>query len=477
MRKIITSLTLIAALAISPAFAQTNLNFESWTANEPNNWASSNTITQAGSGSQTIFKETTNPIQGSSSVKMVTGNCPNCPNFSVFGPSGIVTPLPNPMGGTIELGSFHGVGVSYTSRPISVDFSYKANPMGSDAAGIWVKLTKTNNDEIITIGEGYFKVNALVTNWTTMNIPIAYYSNDTPENLDIWATSSIGSVPDFSATGFPPTQGIPTPVAGSEFYLDAIVLNLPSCAGLTSPVSGTNETSTGANDGTANANASGGTAPYTYLWSNLSSTPTINGLAPGIYSVTVTDANGCVKVGSYNVTPAGCNLSVAVTGTNSTTTSISSGDGTATATVSGGNPPYTYLWNTGASLSSISELAVGTYSVVVREENNTNPTCEVWSYYTVYGDAGGSNGINEETTKNTFSVYPNPTNGVFQIKFETKIATKSVLEVYNSFGQKVYTTTNLQQEMKIDLYNYSKGIYFIKIDDSSEIYTQKVIVQ
>jgi len=61
-------------------------------------------------------------------------------------------------------------------------------------------------------------------------------------------------------------------------------------------LSSTPETSGGANDGTATVVASGGTAPYTYLWDDggAQTTATATGLAPGDYNVQVTDANGCV---------------------------------------------------------------------------------------------------------------------------------------------------------------------------------------
>ncbi|HRO97834.1 MAG TPA: gliding motility-associated C-terminal domain-containing protein, partial [Flavobacteriales bacterium] len=46
-------------------------------------------------------------------------------------------------------------------------------------------------------------------------------------------------------------------------------------------------------DGSINTDVSGGTAPYTYTWSNGASTPDLNGLAAGEYTLVVTDANGC----------------------------------------------------------------------------------------------------------------------------------------------------------------------------------------
>ena len=59
-----------------------------------------------------------------------------------------------------------------------------------------------------------------------------------------------------------------------------------------SVVSVTDETSPGANDGTASVAASGGVPPYTYLWNNGATTATITGLMPGTYTVVVTDNNG-----------------------------------------------------------------------------------------------------------------------------------------------------------------------------------------
>jgi len=47
--------------------------------------------------------------------------------------------------------------------------------------------------------------------------------------------------------------------------------------------------------GAVNLTVSGGTAPFTYLWSTGSATKDINGLTAGTYTVTVTDARGCTK--------------------------------------------------------------------------------------------------------------------------------------------------------------------------------------
>jgi hypothetical protein len=68
-------------------------------------------------------------------------------------------------------------------------------------------------------------------------------------------------------------------------------------------VSGTDATSPSAQNGSAAVTANGGTAPYTYQWSNGGSTASILGLSPGTYAVTVTDANACSQTASVIVGP------------------------------------------------------------------------------------------------------------------------------------------------------------------------------
>src|SRR5690606_9507667 len=55
----------------------------------------------------------------------------------------------------------------------------------------------------------------------------------------------------------------------------------------------TNVNCNGASDGSGTVTAAGGTAPYTYMWSNGMTTATANNLTAGNYSVTITDDNGC----------------------------------------------------------------------------------------------------------------------------------------------------------------------------------------
>jgi len=127
-----------------------------------------------------------------------------------------------------------------------------------------------------------------------------------------------------------------------------------------------NVTCKGASDGFISGSVSGGTTPYSYAWSNGSTISFANQLSPGNYSLTVTDALLCPVTKNFSVSePSALTLNTNVTAE----TSYQSADGTANATVSGGVPPYTYLWSNGATTNSINGLIAGSYTVTVTDKN------------------------------------------------------------------------------------------------------------
>ena len=122
----------------------------------------------------------------------------------------------------------------------------------------------------------------------------------------------------------------------------------------------------GNNTGIATVAASGGTSPYSYLWSNGTSTAGNNNLIAGNYTVTVTDANGCSASTTVNITQPAAALVISGT----TTTPVSCYNvptGSITTTISGGTSPYIYQWNNGSAGTSITNLSAGTYSVTVTD--------------------------------------------------------------------------------------------------------------
>jgi gliding motility-associated-like protein len=140
-------------------------------------------------------------------------------------------------------------------------------------------------------------------------------------------------------------------------------------SGLTVTTNATNSNCS-SNTGTATAIGTGGTSPYTYLWSIGQTTQTATGLAPGTYSVIVTDANGCT--GTQTVT---IGLPPAIT-VNVTTipSACSTATGTATAIASNGTGPYNYSWSNGQTWPISTGMSAGFYFVIVTDANGCTTT-------------------------------------------------------------------------------------------------------
>jgi len=128
----------------------------------------------------------------------------------------------------------------------------------------------------------------------------------------------------------------------------------------------TNVSNYGGSDGSASVVVSGGTAPYSYLWSNNATTDTASNLVAGTYTVTVTDANGCTVTETFTIIQP---IPLMVQSVSQKNVACHGGvDGTATIVVTGGNAPYSYLWSpTGGTNATATGLAAGTYSVLVTD--------------------------------------------------------------------------------------------------------------
>lgn len=141
------------------------------------------------------------------------------------------------------------------------------------------------------------------------------------------------------------------------------------------PIIEVNETSSPATcnnaDGKATVFPIGGTAPYTYLWDNGSTTQSVTNLLPNYHSVKITDANSCIGEGYLWIS----SLSPVYVNFTTTPSACTSATGTATLSVSGGVSPYTYVWD-GLSFTTntATGLAVGEYSFKVTDANGCERT-------------------------------------------------------------------------------------------------------
>ncbi len=123
---------------------------------------------------------------------------------------------------------------------------------------------------------------------------------------------------------------------------------------------------------TLTALVSGGMPPYQYQWSNGASTASFNGFCSGPHQLTVTDDIGCINTFTAIALP-GIDIQ-----TNSTNIICFGGsDGSIAVSATGGIPPYSYFWNTGASTTTISGLTTGSYSLTVSDNNGCSSSTAV----------------------------------------------------------------------------------------------------
>lgn len=151
---------------------------------------------------------------------------------------------------------------------------------------------------------------------------------------------------------------------------NTITITEPSATTLT--IVKTDVTCNGACDGTATANMSGGTGPYTYTWSPGNpagqGTATITGLCPGTYTVISRDANNCQKTETVSITQPVA-ISAGITSGSLTCNAVC--NGSINSVPSGGTGPYTFtLQSSGAPVTAnppYTNLCAGTYTLLIED--------------------------------------------------------------------------------------------------------------
>ncbi len=123
----------------------------------------------------------------------------------------------------------------------------------------------------------------------------------------------------------------------------------------------------GFSDGRIYTTESGGVTPYTLNWSNSDNTANIASLANGTYTLTVTDSNLCsVSKAASIVSPD----SIIITPTITDISCFGKNDGSIETIITGGTPPYGYLWSNAATAPQITGLAPGDYAITVTDNHN-----------------------------------------------------------------------------------------------------------
>ena len=143
-------------------------------------------------------------------------------------------------------------------------------------------------------------------------------------------------------------------------------------------ISSVNTSCFGSNDGIANIIASGGVAPYSYLWSNGTTSSYDSNLVSGIYTISITDSNNCLVIDSVVLSEPSSLIPVLNVSSNSIT-----------GNASGGTMPYSFeFWgpsgfvaasfnNFGTSFT-INPLLSGIYSLIVVDANGCSDSVDIF---------------------------------------------------------------------------------------------------
>ncbi|HBF87447.1 MAG TPA: hypothetical protein DDX39_02305 [Bacteroidales bacterium] len=234
-----------------------------------------------------------------------------------------------------------------------------------------------------------------------------------------------------------------------DCLLSDSALVIEPLSGLTSSIIGTGVLCPSENNGQANLTVSGGTTPYSFVWTSGEFTEDADELTSGWNNVTITDDNGCTKIDSIEISSP---LPLSLATTNVLSSHCTFSDGAATIVASGGTPSYSYEWSTGQTTNTVDTLHSGIYMVTVSDFNSCRDSINV-----LISDLDGFITFTD--------VQHNPCFG-YEIGEATAVISDATAPYTYSWTPNLYT--NADSSTYSDL---PAGVYFIEILDSSNCLT------
>jgi gliding motility-associated-like protein len=171
------------------------------------------------------------------------------------------------------------------------------------------------------------------------------------------------------------------------------------------------------NDGTITLSPSGGTQPYSYSWSNLTSSQNQTGLVSGTYTFVLTDSNGCTFEESLFVGEA---TQIVISSQITPLSCIDETDAGIEIYTDGGTLPYNWQWSNGENTESISNLGAGLYTLIltdgnacVRTDDFTISTSEVECVNPVNSFTPNNDDYNDTWIIGNIDLYPDAEVSIF----------------------------------------------------------------
>jgi len=208
---------------------------------------------------------------------------------------------------------------------------------------------------------------------------------------------------------------------------------------------------------------SGGNPPFSFLWDNGDTADSTQGLPAGPCCVEVTDSFGCLDTSCITITdPAAIAIIL-----NSSPADPDTCNGSIFAIPSGGSPPYSYLWDSAASMQTTAfaaGLCPGFFCVAVTDSNGClTDTCGIEITVPV------ANNVNIPV----LNIYPNPATQVIHISISGQPDGEIIL--MDAQGA-VVMKMELERDNALDIGNLSRGMYLLQISAGARIRNCRILV-
>lgn len=209
-------------------------------------------------------------------------------------------------------------------------------------------------------------------------------------------------------------------------------------------------------------------APYKFKWSTGDSVNlTLNNLKAGTYWIQITDKLGATSKDSIVLLRDSC-PNLVINDTNIVKAGCNNLGGGVEIKIAGGLAPYKIKWNTNDTVTKLSNLAPGNYVVNVTDKWGTT------TQDTIKIEKESCSGINELTSNQSISIYPNPSKSTFTITSSELITN---VRIYNELGALVKEIPSIQNS-KIDVNTaLDKGVYLVYTTSNEVVNIQKLIIE
>jgi hypothetical protein len=427
-----------------------NPGFETWTTQsgykDPSGWGTINSSIASFCFCAGTARQTTTVHSGTYAMQLITVSA-----FGQTAPGIAATGTINTSTAAID------GGLAYTLRPDSVTGWFKYTPAGADTGTVDVTLSKwnTGTNQRDVVGHARFETHTTVSSYTRFAEAFAYSSSAVPDTMVVILLSSI---PDLTSAN-----------VNSTLFLDDLDLVQPANTASTSIAitSGASPMCEGSSITFTATVTNGGTTP-TYQWKvngadvsgATNATFTSTTLASGDAVTCVMTSNLPGVVGS----PATSNaVSVIVNAIPNTPVITQNGSVLTSSLINGNQWHLNGTLISGATGHTYTVTQVGTYTVIATVSGCSSPASAPVNVAVL--------GVNQLSNDVFFNVYPNPTDGNFDVVFNVTSNATYKIELKNALGQLVYQETVQDftggYSQQLNMSEYGKGIYTVSLTNTT----------